>query len=142
MDLDVTLIFQLTLFVALLVLLNGILFKPFLKVIEDRHNKIHGAKEEADRLARLAGLDRETYEARLRDAKRQAQGEREALRQSGREEERRLLAEVRAEIARGLNETREQVSAAERAAKQSLATQTDALARQLVEKVLGHGVSP
>lgn len=141
MDLDVTLLFQFTLLVALMVLLNGLLFKPLLRVIEDRHRQIHGTRHEIDQMERLSAADREAYEVRLREAKQKAAHEREALRSAGREEARRLLAETRARISKDINASREEVGAAERATQGTLAQDIDGLARQLVEKLLGREVT-
>lgn len=141
MDLDVTLIVQLLIFLTLLVTLQGILFKPFLGVLEARHAKMEGAQDEIGRLQRLGAEDLEKYQTRIREARDLALRERDALRNQGREEERRLLNEVRAEITRTLNEAREKVSTAERDARQQLSAETEALARRMVEKVLGREVT-
>ncbi len=141
MDLDVTLLFQLGLFLVCLVVLNGLIFKPFLRVIEEREERIEGAREDVERLTKLGDADMEQYQARMREARRKAQQEREALKSDGRDEERRLLAETRAQIAEGLGEKRNQISAAELEARRSLSADTEALTRQLVSKVLGREVS-
>ncbi len=140
MDLDITLFLQLGLFLLTLVVLNSLLFKPFLRVLDARYEKLHGAQHEVERLSKNAATDLEVYNARLREARELAQKEREALVAAGREEERRLLAEVRNDIAKQLNAAREQVSRAELEAKQALTADTDALARRMVEKVLGREV--
>lgn len=140
MDIDVTLFFQLAIFLMVLLTLNGLLFKPFLRVIEARHQKIHGMKDDVDRLERLSAADRIAYESRMRDARRDAQRNRESLRNAGREEERRLLTQTRLEISQSLNAKREQVASVESSAKKGLAVHTDALAQQLVQKVLGREV--
>jgi F-type H+-transporting ATPase subunit b len=141
MDLDVTLLFQLVLLTALMGVLERLLFRPLLRVIESRHQQIHGARHEVAHLERLSSADREAYETRLREARRSAHLEREKLRTSGRDEARRLLAEVRGEISRAMQSTRESIGAAERAAQQHLERDVDGLARQLVEKLLGRTVS-
>ncbi|HET6346641.1 MAG TPA: ATP synthase F0 subunit B [Myxococcota bacterium] len=141
MDLDVTLLFQIVLLAALMLVLERLLFRPLLRVIESRHQQIHGARHEVATLERLSAADREAYETRLREARRSAHVEREKLRQSGRDEARRLLGEVRADIAKAMQASRESIGAAERAAQQNLARDVDGLARQLVEKLLGRKVS-
>lgn len=141
MDIDFTLVLQLGIFMVVLVALNGLLFQPFLKVLDARDQKLEGAKRDIERMGKDAHADLEVYQTRMREARDLAFKEREALVAAGREEERRLLAEVRNDISKALNDARKEVSAAELAAKQALSTETEMLARRLVEKVLGREVA-
>ncbi len=140
MDIDFTLLFQLGLFLIVLVVLNRVLFQPLLKVFEARHQKMHGLRDEVERLKHEAAADLDVYQGRMRAARDAGQRERDSLVSTGRDEERRLLAEMRAEIARALNDARDQVSAAELAAKKNLDAETSELAKRLVQKVLGREV--
>ncbi len=140
MDLDSTLLFQLGLFLLVLVILNRLLFKPLLRVFEGRAYRMHGLRGEVERLEKAAEADAGVYQSRLREARDLAQREREALVSTGREQERQLLNEVRADISKALNEARDDISRAELEAKQSLSADTEQLARRLVEKVLGREV--
>jgi F-type H+-transporting ATPase subunit b len=140
MDIDVTLLLQLGLFLLMLTALNGLLFKPFLGVLDARYEKLHGLRDEADKLERDAQKDIEVYEARLREARDTALRERELLVTAGREEERRLLALVRADIAKQMNDARKELGLQETAIKKSLSADTEQLAKKLIEKVLGREV--
>lgn len=142
MDVDFTLLLQLGLFLSVLAVLNRLLLKPLLAVFEARYQKLQGAKDDIGRLQAEAAADLEVYQGRMRAARDLAQKERDTLVALGREEERRLLAEMRAAIARSLNEAREHVSAAELEAHRSLDRETGEIARRLVEKVLGREVRP
>ena len=137
MDIDLTFIFQFSIFLIVLVGLNGILFKPFQALIEEREKRIAGNNEEADRLALLASQDQGAYEARIVEAKMVAQRERESLRAEGRDEGRELITGVRNELTDVMTETREKVSVAEQEASQALTNDIEDLSRQVVEKVLG-----
>ncbi len=141
MDIDLTYLFQLGLFLICLVTINGLLLRPFLRVIMERDEKIEGAQEDSERLQKLGDADMEKYQARMRDAKVKAQAEREKHRNEGREAERKLLAEVRAEIAHKIDEARTEIGAAEIEAQKDLSVDTEKMARQLVEKVLGRKVA-
>lgn len=141
MDLDFTLVLQLGIFLVVLVALKQLLFQPFLKVLEARDQKLAGAKRDIERMGKEAQADLEVYQTRMREARDLAFKEREALVAAGRDEERRLLAEVRNDIAKALNDARKEVAAAELAAKESLTQETEALARRLVQKVLGREVA-
>lgn len=142
MDINVTILFQLGLFLLVLVSLTGILIRPFLRVVEERHQKIHGTKGEVERLERLATENQTAYVARVREARQAAKQELDALRGAGNEEKRKLLAQVRSEIAAALNQTREQIRATEDQARGALQAESETLARQLVVKLVGREVSP
>lgn len=142
LDIDVTILFQAALFLLLLVLLTQILLKPFMRVIDDRHERIYGRKAEVGRLDRLADENRTAYQARIHEARVAARRERESIRSDANEEARRMLAEVRGEIAEKLNATRDEVRQLESSARADLAADTEAMARQLVSKIIGREVSP
>ena len=137
MDIDLTFIFQFVIFLIVLVGLNGILFKPFQALIEEREKRIEGNNEEAQRLFLLASQDQGAYEARIKEAKLVAQRERESLRVEGRDEGRELISDVRSELTEVMVETRAKVSIAEQEASQALTNDIEGLSRQVVEKVLG-----
>jgi F-type H+-transporting ATPase subunit b len=137
MDIDLTFIFQFAIFLIVLVGLNGILFKPFQALIEEREKRIEGNNEEAQRLFLLASQDQGAYEARIKEAKLVAQRERESLRVEGRDEGRELISDVRSELTEVMVETRAKVSIAEQEASQTLTNDIEGLSRQVVEKVLG-----
>ena len=137
MDIDFTILLQLGLFLVLLAILNFVLFRPFLTLIEKRRERIEGLRERGENLVAQSGADGEAYQMRMREARAAATRERENLRNQGRDENRRLLGEARAEIAASLNQVRQAVSEAEQMSRKNLSADTSALARQLVRKVLG-----
>ena len=141
MDIDVTFFIQLSLFALVLVALNRLLIGPLLQVLRARHQKILGTQEEATRLARLGTEDQAACDERLKQAYLRAQRDRESLRIQGRDRERTLLAEARADSARELNQARDALETAELEAQERLRADTDAIARMLVAKVLGREVA-
>ncbi len=142
MDIDLTILFQLALFLGLLVSLTGIIIRPLMKVIDARYERLEGGKAEVSRLERLADENRSAYQARIHEARAVARREREGLRVKASEGSRKMLADVRAEIALKLNATRDEVRAAETEAQVALSADTDTLARSLVAKIIGREVSP
>lgn len=142
MDINVTILIQLGLFLFVLVTATGLVIKPFLRIIEERHQKTVGLKDEVDRLARLAEENQTAYVARVREARNVARQERETLRAQGNEEKRKLLAQVRNDIAQALNETRDRIGRSEADVAAQLSRERDQLAKLLVAKVLGREVTP
>ena len=141
MDLDVTLIAQFVLLAFLLVTLNGILFKPLLAVLDARQHKVIGLKGEIEKLTEASEANIDAYQTRLREARDIAAREREALLSQGRETERKLLADTRADVAATLQTARERTAKAESDARTQLKPEIHDLAKQMVSKVLGREVN-
>ena len=67
-DLDITFVIVLALFLVPLALLNGIVFRPFLELFEERHERLEGALERADNMLELAGREADAFEQRIKEA--------------------------------------------------------------------------
>lgn len=141
MDIDVTFLIQFGIYVLILGVLTPLLLKPFQRVIDERERQTDGARVEVERLKDLAGQDKDAYEARLVDSRAAASRERDTLRGSGREEEKRIIGEARAQVFAKLNASRAEISQVESSAREQLEGQRQELADQLVEKVLGRRVA-
>lgn len=141
MDIDVTILIQAGIVLVLLFTLNGTLFKPIMEVFDARHAKLGGARDDIEKMTRLGAENLEAYQVRIRKANDTAHQAREEQRGKGREKERELLSNVRAEIADSLNSAREQVKTEEGNARQSLAPDVDDMARSIASKILGREVS-
>jgi F-type H+-transporting ATPase subunit b len=141
MDLDLTLIFQLTIFVSVLAILNRLLLSPFLKIIEARHDKIFGLRELAERLEKQSFEEKSAYQNRLLEARIAAQKTRETWIKKGRDEERRLISTARGEVTEVLAKVRTQLSQEAAQARRELEPQTAAISKMLVEKVLGRALT-
>jgi F-type H+-transporting ATPase subunit b len=136
MDLDLTFLLQFGLVVVLLLILNPLLLRPMLQILELRHEKIHGMRQEIDRLSRQAAEDKETYETQMTAALKTAQKVREEYRVAGRDEERRILNETREDIAGLIGQAREEIRQAEQEAQKKLEREVDAFAKELMEKIV------
>lgn len=140
MDIDATIVLQLGLFLVTLLTLTKTLLQPVIGVLEARHQKIEGAQGEAVRLEKLAGENRDAYLARIREARNVQRRERDLLRSQANDDKRKLLAAVRADIARALNEHQVRIEASEIEARRNLTQDTEAMARALVSRVLGREI--
>jgi F0F1-type ATP synthase membrane subunit b/b' len=140
MDLDITYCIQFALFLVCLVTLNSLILKPFLGVIQAREAKLGGAQEDIVRLTAQADDARDSYQIKMRVAAQEAQRRREALRAEGRDEERRILNQVRAAIADKLNHSRQGVEDAEASARGYLAAEVRFVGEDLASKVLGRKI--
>ena len=141
MDLDLTFVIQLAIFLILLGGLTPVVLRPVQRVIDERESKTRGARAEASRLESLAAQDRTAYQARIDEGRAAAARERDALRAAGREQERQIISDARGEVLAVLGKSREEIEAAETTARATLDADQSVLAAALVEKVLGRKVA-
>jgi len=138
--LDWTLLLQFANFMVLLLVLNALLYKPLRAVLAARKATIDGD------LAKARALDEEIqaqvaeYEAKLQDARQRGSQERMALRQAALAEEAKMLGVANEKASQRLQSLKEQVAGEAEAARQTLRSETEALARQVAGKVLGRSL--
>jgi len=134
---DWTLGLQFLNFIILLLILNKILYRPLLKIIAERSDKIAGLYAGAKDLE--AGIDEkmQRYQQQLNDAKFQANEERNKLKQAASEEEVKLLTEARGKASSRLEKIKSQVAVEAGEASKILQTEAGALAEQITTKILG-----
>jgi F-type H+-transporting ATPase subunit b len=140
-DIDGTVFVQGGLFLALMFILQGLLFKPWLEVREKRAQRIEGALQASRRLrteAEELGLE---YDQRLADARDEALGFRNDARQEAEEEMNGIVTEARKKATAGLEKDREKIREQASAAEQELAARVADMARDIATRVLGRSVS-
>lgn len=140
-DIDMTFAAQIVLFVLLFLILKPVLFDPMLKLIEEREKRIDGAKAEAKQMYAEADAKMAKYEEELAAVKREAGAERDKLRAEGAREEALILAKVRGETTKMVEEGRAKIEHEASALRKELDTQAQVLARDIVTQVLGREVS-
>jgi F-type H+-transporting ATPase subunit b len=141
LDLDWTVAVQFGLFVVMLLILSRYLFKPYLKILDERVERTDGARRKAEEAQTEARAKVADYEARLAAAKQKGNDERLRLRQEGAVREREVLGLARDEANRKIDEARKQIVGDTAAAKKQLEAEATALAQQLATKVLGRKVT-
>ena len=135
-DIDATLGIQMVLFLALFLLLNPLLFKPYLKAMDERREGLQGSREDAEEFDIRAKNALAEYEKKMRDARREAQGIRDSLRTQGQGEQQDIVEESRQEMASKIDGERKKIAAEKDAALVTLRDRADSLASAIVEKVL------
>jgi len=140
-DLDNTLFVQLGLFLLVVIILQRFLWKPYLRIREERVTRIEGyrdqaARIEADAVARLART-----EGQLEEARRIGAGERAVARAEARAREQTLLAEAQAAAQRTLAEARARLDAALTTERTKLQARANEIGREAARKILGREVT-
>ncbi len=134
---DHTFLIQLASFFVLLVLLNRLLFAPFLELLAERDDRTSGDEDAAAAEMREAEELAERVERELAQARAAAMAEVEVLRREAREEEAQLFNRAKGEVRARLGELRVGIAAAKAEAEQSLRAEAGTLAEQMVAAVLG-----
>lgn len=124
-------------FVVLVPLLNGLLFRPLFRVLDERDQRIEGARTRAARIAADADALIARHGSAIHSAREEAdQRRKEELERARREQADRIGAE-RAEAERTLDAARRGVASALESARQSLRQDVGEIARQAASRILG-----
>lgn len=140
-EINLTLAYQIIGFFVLYFFLNTLLYKPVLKVLEERNQNIEGTKKEA--LDLEAGLQKMLldYENRLNEAKTKAQEERFRIRQEGIDKEKELMENARENSQAGLLEAKTKLEQAVKSVRVSLKEESKAISKDIAEKILNRKVA-
>lgn len=140
-DVDGTLFIQFALFLLMLAILSRVLFRPYLKLRDERDKGIAGARHEAGEMEKRADQIVADYDAKLTRAKQRGADERAKVRADAAAHERQVLGAARDESARVINDARAKLQAQAASARRDLDAQAQALAKQMARKVLGREVA-
>ena len=138
--LDQSIIYQVVLFVVLWLILNKLLFQPYLRLLEEREHKTTGAQHDS------VGLEHEGAKLKARFDEKMAQGQaagyaaKEAINQDARQQREKILGQARDDASRTLEQVRQEVATAMEQEKQLAAAEVSAVAADMVNKVLGRKV--
>lgn len=138
--LDWTLFLQFANFMILMVVLNVLLYKPLRAALKARKETIEGCRAKVQDIEEQVQAQIASYEAQLQEARLQGAQARAALRKAAHEEESRILGEAKQSAAMKIQVIKEQIQAEASAARQTLRSQTETLAKDIAGKVLGRTV--
>lgn len=141
MDVDRTFLFQAAIFVVLIVVLSPLLFKPVLRLFEERERRTEGARFDARVMQDKAEKLLEKYQAKLEEVRRVAAHERERLRTETLQLESKILGDARAATAKFVEEGRARIERETAKIRAEMGTQRQAIARDISSKVLGREVA-
>lgn len=140
-DIDLTVLVQLGLFVVLFVACNKLLFQPYLRLRERRRAGIEGAKAEAETMSAQADSKLASYEKQLAAARARAGEESRKIRTEAAAEEKKVTDEAKAAALSAINSAQAKVRSETEAARKELLAQADALSSKMATRLLGREVS-
>jgi F-type H+-transporting ATPase subunit b len=137
LDVSKILVFQIVVFVALILILKPLLFDPMLKVFALREERTEGARDSARELEEQAGELLTRYEAELTRVNQAATEERDRLRAETAKLEAQILNEARVAAAKIVDEGRRRIETEVNAIRFELGKQSERLASDIATRVLG-----
>jgi len=140
-NLNVTLFIQLINFLALLFILNAILYKPVIAKIREREARIKQDQEQALELEQKVLAQENQHQQELAIARQTAAQEKGDLMAGAKKAEAQVLATARAEAAKIVDSMKASIQADAAEARKTLRDQMTPLAANIAEKILGRKVA-
>ena len=139
-DLNYTLLIQIINFLVLIFVLNLLLYKPILKIMGRRQETISASEEEVKNLNETIEARMAEYEAKIRDAKVNAMGQRNEILQQGTAVGKEMMDGAKKEIAGMMDDFQQKLNAEMEKAKSILHNQSKLISKEIAEKVLGRSI--
>jgi F-type H+-transporting ATPase subunit b len=139
-DINSTLWLQLANFLVLIFILNALLYKPILGIMEKRKKQFDGARDEVRGLHEAVEKKMAEYEDAVRKAKQQAMEQKAELVKEGAEEARKIVDAVRGVIPKMMEEFQGKMNREIDEARNILKNQSKRLSLEIAEKVLGRSL--
>jgi F-type H+-transporting ATPase subunit b len=140
LNIDSTFFIQVINFIILIVVLNWLLVKPTLRVLEERKVRVEGSEEEARRLTAEADKNIQDYEQSLATARIDAGRQKEQIRMEGIERENEIIKAAREQSRKTVEDMKLRIEKEAREASSVMKNEVKALSAQIAEKVLGRSV--
>jgi F-type H+-transporting ATPase subunit b len=141
-DVDLTFVVEVVLFIGLTLVLKPVLFDPMLTLFEERERRIEGAKVAARRIDDRSTTALATYETEMAKARAAANVDRDKIRADGLAREQQILTAVRVDAAKLLDDGKRAAHLEADRVRATLKGQAGELARDLARRVLGREVPP
>jgi F-type H+-transporting ATPase subunit b len=139
-DINGSLFIQVGLFIFLMIVMNKIFFKPFLRFLEERQAKIEGDEKEAVRLQGEAERRRLQFEEGLNKGQLQALGEKGGIVDAGSREGKSFVDKAQEEVDQELPRIKAQMGQEGRQVAADLERRQGAMAKEIAEKLLGRSL--
>ena len=139
-ELNYTVWIQMVNFILLIFILNFLLYKPVLKIIEKRNKKLEASDEEVKSLNETIERNMAEYEGKVRQARAEAVVQRDEIEEEGTEQGKAIIGKVRDEISEKLGDFKTKLQNETDKARGVLRDQTGTIATDISEKVLGRGI--
>ena len=141
LTLDQTFFVQMVIFLAVMLLLTRLLFRPMLQMMEAREQAISGTHKEAEAKQKLLEERLSQYNEAISQTRKEIAEKIAALRKEAEKEQHQRLETVRKEAAQQLQEAMEKIRHEGEHAKEDLRQQAEQMSFSIAERVLGRAIS-
>jgi len=128
-------------FLLLMFILNKILYKPILKILEEREKKISDGQQEVKDLAAQGNKLVATYNEKLQAAKVEAMASKANARKQAVEQVNAVIQDARGKAEQEILQVRQRVASEIETAKKQLEPELASMAATIAEQVLGRKVA-
>ena len=139
-DVDYTILIQMVNFIVLIFVLNFLLYKPILKIIDKRKQQLEESDEEVKELHQVVEQKMAEYEEKVRQAKLEAMEQKNIVQQEGSEEGEKLIEIVKNKISQIIEESHIEIGKEMDEARGILKNQSRKTSIEIAEKVLGRSI--
>ena len=139
-SLDISILYQIVIFLVLWLILSKVLFRPYLNLLEERERKTSGARHDTGELEQAGARLKAEYEGKISQARSAGTAAKDAIIQEGRQERERLLQQAREEAARALESVRREVQSQLERERELAAAEVAGVAQDMASKLLGRKV--
>ena len=134
---DETLIIQIVIFIATIFILNSLLFKPLLQLVERREELTTGRIKEAKELERKVEQIIKEYKEKLDEVRAKAMEERNEIRRQAQAAAEEMIAKAHSETQALLEEAKAKLELEAREIRAKIKPEIEILARNMASQVLG-----
>lgn len=138
--LDFSIFYQVILFVVLWVILDKLLFQPYLHLLAERERKTTGAEHDSSDLENQGARLKAQYEEKIAQAQAAGYAAKDTIVQDGRQQREKILSQARHEAAGTLERNRNEVASALEQERRLAVAEVSNVAGAMVAKVLGRTV--
>ena len=138
--LDFSIVYQIILFVVLWVILDKLMFQPYLHLLAERDRKTTGAQHDSSDLEHEGARLKAQYEEKIAQAQAAGYAAKDVIVQEGRQQREKILSQARDEAVGTLARARNDVASALEQERGLAAAEVSNVAGAMVAKVLGRTV--
>ncbi len=139
-DIDITMVIQIVNVLLLIVVMNAVLYKPVLGILEKREKKLAAIESDAENYRKNAKLRGEEFDKKLLEVGQQAKAKLDAARNEAQEAGNATLAKIRGEAETSKASRLAEVKADLTSAQKDLTGQLGSFANEMASKILGRAV--
>jgi F-type H+-transporting ATPase subunit b len=139
-DVDATFFVQVLLFFLCFLMLRALVFKPILRLIDERRAQTEGVRLASKESARLADIEQKRVTRQVQDTKMEAAAERERARLTAKRREQELLRKARDDASRLMDDARERTRKERERVAAEIDREADGIGAEMANRLAGRAL--